>query len=61
MFYIYGGGFLNGHALYQNYGPHLFMDQGVVVVTVNYRTGPFGKQSSLRIPWKIFSSGTHCV
>ncbi|KAJ8911438.1 hypothetical protein NQ315_013883 [Exocentrus adspersus] len=46
MFYIFGGGFLNGHAVYQSYGPHLFMDQGVIVVTVNYRIGPFGFMST---------------
>ncbi|KAJ8977382.1 hypothetical protein NQ317_001983 [Molorchus minor] len=42
MFYIYGGGFVRGSATFGLVGPHFFMEQGVVIVTVNYRTGPQG-------------------
>ncbi|XP_023310181.1 cholinesterase 1 [Anoplophora glabripennis] len=42
MYYIYGGGFLTGHPLFQYYGPQYFMEQDVVVVAVSYRIGPFG-------------------
>ncbi|XP_060526015.1 venom carboxylesterase-6-like [Cylas formicarius] len=41
MFYIYGGGFNSGSA--GGYDPGFFMDsQNVIVVTLNYRVGPFG-------------------
>uniref|UniRef100_V5I8T2 Carboxylic ester hydrolase n=1 Tax=Anoplophora glabripennis TaxID=217634 RepID=V5I8T2_ANOGL len=40
--YIHGGGFVSGDALFTTRGPHYFMEYGVVVVTVNYRVGPFG-------------------
>ncbi|KAJ8919907.1 hypothetical protein NQ315_006436 [Exocentrus adspersus] len=42
MFYIHGGGFLNGNPHFQQFGPHYFMEQDVVVVLVAYRLGPFG-------------------
>lgn len=42
MYYIYGGGFIGGHALYDTNGPHFFMENDVVLVTVFYRLGPFG-------------------
>ncbi|KAG5877342.1 hypothetical protein JTB14_030713 [Gonioctena quinquepunctata] len=42
MFYIYGGGFVNGAADFDFYGPHYLMENGVIVVTANYRVGPFG-------------------
>nr|AIY68360.1 esterase [Leptinotarsa decemlineata] len=42
MYYIYGGGFLNGAANFEVAGPHYLLESGVIVVTVNYRVGPFG-------------------
>ncbi|KAJ8940289.1 hypothetical protein NQ318_000111 [Aromia moschata] len=42
MFYIHGGGFMNGNSLFNTVGPHYFMDYEVVIVTVHYRLGPFG-------------------
>ncbi|CAG9857177.1 unnamed protein product [Phyllotreta striolata] len=42
MFYIFGGGFVNGTSHFDIYGPHYWMEQEVVVVTVSYRVGPFG-------------------
>ncbi|CAG9824775.1 unnamed protein product [Phaedon cochleariae] len=42
MFYIYGGGFVNGAANFAYFGPHYFMEHDVIVVTANYRVGPFG-------------------
>lgn len=42
MFYIFGGGFYEGNALFSEYGPHYFMEEEVVIVTVSYRLGPFG-------------------
>ena len=43
MFWIYGGGYTqggNGYGIY--HGAHLAGTRDVVVVTVNYRLGPFG-------------------
>ncbi|KAJ8950572.1 hypothetical protein NQ318_015705 [Aromia moschata] len=42
MFYIYGGGFEQGSANYYGAGPHYFMEHDVVLVGINYRTGPLG-------------------
>ena len=42
MVWIHGGAFVSGSGTYGDFGPQYFMDQGVVVVTVNYRLGPFG-------------------
>ncbi|XP_018574555.1 venom carboxylesterase-6-like [Anoplophora glabripennis] len=39
---IYGGTFTHGSAMYQYAGPQSFMSRGVVLVTFNYRVGPFG-------------------
>lgn len=40
MFWIHGGGFLGGSA--KGYDGRVLADKGVVVVTINYRLGPFG-------------------
>lgn len=40
MFWIYGGSFREGSALF--YGPDYLMKEEVVVVTFNYRLGFFG-------------------
>ncbi|XP_068899714.1 cholinesterase 2-like isoform X2 [Tenebrio molitor] len=42
MFYIYGGGFVEGNSLDHIYGPEYLLDQEVVIVVPNYRVGPFG-------------------
>ncbi|KAJ8983203.1 hypothetical protein NQ317_016424 [Molorchus minor] len=42
MVFIYGGGFIEGASESVNYGPHHFMDYDVVIVSFNYRVGPFG-------------------
>ncbi|CAG9824762.1 unnamed protein product [Phaedon cochleariae] len=42
MFHIYGGGFVSGAANFEFKGPHYFMEHDVIVVTANYRLGPFG-------------------
>ncbi|XP_063925052.1 carboxylic ester hydrolase-like [Zophobas morio] len=40
MFYIHGGGFVDGSGV--GWGPDLFIDNGVILVTINYRLGFFG-------------------
>lgn len=40
MVHIYGGAFVMGFS--SNYQPKYFMDEDVIVVTLNYRVGAFG-------------------
>ncbi|XP_074039007.1 juvenile hormone esterase [Leptinotarsa decemlineata] len=42
MFEIYGGGFMNGAATLDTFGPHYLMENDVIVVSVNYRVAAFG-------------------
>ena len=42
MFWIPGGELVVGSNRYGEYGPQEFMDRNVIIVTVNYRLGPFG-------------------
>ena len=42
MVWIHGGGFVFGSGTYDEYGPNLFMDEGIILVSINYRLGPFG-------------------
>ena len=42
MVWIYGGGFTQGDYTFKKYGPQPYMDKDIIVVTVNYRLGPFG-------------------
>ncbi|RZB39577.1 venom carboxylesterase-6-like, partial [Asbolus verrucosus] len=42
MLYIHGGGFIQGTCLNFICGPEFLIEYDVVVVTVNYRLGPFG-------------------
>ena len=43
LVWIHGGGLQIGSGRMDEYGPHYFMDtESVIVVTVNYRLGPFG-------------------
>ncbi|KAJ8970724.1 hypothetical protein NQ317_018758 [Molorchus minor] len=42
LLWIHGGGFQWGDGTYQYYGPGFLMDYDIIVVTINYRLGPFG-------------------
>ncbi len=42
MVWIHGGGFMVGDGNPWFHGPELFMDHDVILVTLNYRVGPFG-------------------
>ena len=44
MVYIHGGGFMFGSGNDLYYGPDYLMKQDVVIVTINYRLGVFGKK-----------------
>lgn len=51
LFWIHGGGYINEYGAL--YNPRHFMDQGIVVVTFNYRLGPFGELSFIMQPLQI--------
>jgi len=40
MVYIHGGGYADGNG--SRYGPQYFMDEDVVLITFQFRLGPFG-------------------
>lgn len=42
MVWIHGGGFVSGSAQSTMYNPKHLVQEGVIVVTVNYRLGPLG-------------------
>ncbi|XP_052895909.1 uncharacterized protein LOC128303096 [Anopheles moucheti] len=42
MVYIHGGGFMSGSGSSLFYNPEYFIQQDVVIVTINYRLGPLG-------------------
>lgn len=43
LFFIHGGACLVGDGDSDIFGPDYFLDMGIVVVSINYRLGPFGK------------------
>jgi len=45
MVFIHGGAFIigSGNGESDPYGPNLLMDRDIVLVTINYRLGPFGR------------------
>ncbi|XP_026274160.2 cholinesterase 1-like [Frankliniella occidentalis] len=42
LVWLHGGAFLIGDGSAEEYGPELFLEQGVIVVTLNYRLGVLG-------------------
>ena len=46
LVYIYGGGFITGSARAEEYGPDRWLDEDILVVTVNYRFWGRGKASN---------------
>lgn len=44
--WIFGGTFSHGNALYDTVGPDFLIDKDIIVVTVNFRVGPFGYLST---------------
>ncbi|XP_076275438.1 juvenile hormone esterase-like [Rhynchophorus ferrugineus] len=42
MLWIHGGGFTHGHSRYNSTGPDFLIEHDIVIVTLNYRLGPFG-------------------
>nr|WCJ12950.1 carboxylesterase [Dendroctonus armandi] len=47
MFFIHGGGFVEGSGILSwGTGPQFFIEYGVVMVAINYRIGPFGYLST---------------
>jgi carboxylesterase type B len=44
IFWIHGGAFYAGDGGIEENGPEFLMDQNIVLVTINYRLGPFGNE-----------------
>lgn len=42
LFWVHGGAFKYGDGNHDMLSPELFLEKGVLVVTINYRLGPFG-------------------
>ncbi|XP_041981444.1 acetylcholinesterase-like [Aricia agestis] len=40
--YIFGGRFVHGHSRKSSYGPKYLVRHDIIVVTINYRLGPYG-------------------
>ena len=59
MIWIHGGAFLVGSGSDFFYGPRRAMNQNIVLVTINYRLGPFGfargtdKEGKERLPYNL--------
>lgn len=45
IFFIHGGGYAEGSGNDYFYGPDFLIEQGVILVTINYRLGIFGFMS----------------
>lgn len=43
MAYIHGGSYIIGSSSYNDFNPELFLEEGVIFVSFNYRLGPVGK------------------
>lgn len=48
MVFIYGGGFEIGSAYSYTYGPDYFLDEDIVLVTLNYRLGVLGESNMFK-------------
>ncbi|KAJ8968261.1 hypothetical protein NQ317_005409, partial [Molorchus minor] len=42
LFWIHGGGFIVADGTFSSVNPAYFVDYNIVIVTINYRLGPFG-------------------
>lgn len=42
MFFIHGGALIEGSGIFDQYGPHYFMNRDIILVTINYRLGTLG-------------------
>lgn len=57
IFWIHGGAFYAGDGGIEENGPEFLMDQNIIIVTINYRLGPFGKEIAvLRLNLQGFSA-----
>lgn len=46
MVFLHGGAFMFGSSGVELHGPDYFMEKDVVLVTLNYRLGAFGKHKN---------------
>ncbi|XP_055308597.1 esterase B1-like [Sitodiplosis mosellana] len=42
LFFVHGGGFMDGSGDEYFYGPDFIVEKGIILVTINYRLGPLG-------------------
>lgn len=49
MVWIHGGGFQCGSGSSEMYGPDYFVEQDVVLVSINYRCGVLGKYNNIDV------------
>lgn len=49
MVFIHGGGFLTGSGNIGIHGADRFLDNGVILVTINYRLNVFGKNKDISL------------
>ncbi|XP_018568321.1 juvenile hormone esterase-like [Anoplophora glabripennis] len=63
LIWIYGGGFGSGAGAIQIYNPGFFIDQSIVVVTINYRIGVLGFLTTEDgvIPGNLGLKDQHCA
>lgn len=47
MVFIFGGGYMIGNSRTDKYGPEMLLTQDIVLVTLNYRTGIFGRTMNI--------------
>lgn len=53
MFFIHGGGYYESSSSELFYGPDFFIEENVVLVTINYRLGPLGFLSMDGLPKNV--------
>lgn len=58
MVWIHGGGFQCGSGSSEMYGPDYFVEQDVVLVSINYRCGALGKYYNIVVENIPFILGT---
>lgn len=44
MLHIHGGAFVHGHGMSGALSSQMVIEKGVIVVSINYRLGPFGSK-----------------
>lgn len=51
MVWIYGGAFIFGNSSSRFYGADNYLQQDMIIVTFNYRMGPYGKYKKVTLKY----------